>query len=248
MIGTDQFQNKHALANTMNQLQPQKISSNVWVGPLNSVAQHDFLSQNNIKYIFGIMPSHKCCYYLRDLTNDKCCCISIDPNFNINKLTQDEGECLLQFNARFTPHVSLLTENQVTNAVITNINFQRIMEDFLLVLHNIQQKDPSAGILLFSLNGNDNLLSSFVLAYILDTMNCDVPASFSYLRSIRPSVKDFDEMGFYANELVKFYITLKARKKFSHTSPALKSKRSVMDITDHEDAETSSPRNLKRVM
>lgn len=41
----DQFHSKHALANTLNQLQPQKLSTNVWLGPLNSIAQNDFCQQ-----------------------------------------------------------------------------------------------------------------------------------------------------------------------------------------------------------
>lgn len=243
----DHFSNKHSLANTINQLHPQKISSNVWLGPLNSVAQYHFLSQNNVKYIFGILPAQKCCYYLKDIPNDKICCISIDPTFNIQKLNEDEANLLMKFNSKFSSNLSILTDNQLSNSVITNINFQRVLDDFLLAIHSIQKKDPQAGILLFSLNGNDNLLSTFALAYIQDSMNCDISASFSYLKSIRSSIKEFDEFGFYANELIKFNISLKSRKQFGN-KPSLKNKRSVMDITDYEDAELASPRNLKRVM
>ncbi|CDR42426.1 CYFA0S09e03334g1_1 [Cyberlindnera fabianii] len=238
------FRNQHALATAVNQLQPQKLSNNVWLGPLNSVAQNDFLSQNNIKFIVGILPSQKCCYYLRDLSSDLFCCVSIDPNFNVQKLTEDEGACLMKFNTKFTPNISTLTENRLSNAVVTNINFQKILNDFLDIMHSAQKMDPQAGILLFSLNGNDNMLSTFALSYIMDQHNCDLTQAFSYLRSIRPSVKDFDELGFYANELVKFSITLKSVKAYG-ALPSLKTKRSAADVVDHDDAELESPR-LKR--
>lgn len=241
------FQNKFALANFENQLQPSKVSSNVWVGPLNSVAQPEFLTQNNIRYIIGVMPSQKCAYYLKDKSENEVCCLSIDPNFSAQKLTEDEGELIMTFNSKFSRSISTLTDNKITNSVITNINFQKIMDDFLTVIHEIQNKDPSTGILLFSLNGNDNMLASFALAYIQDALNCDVPASFSYLKSIRPSIRDFDEMGFYASELVKFHLSLKAKKQFG-AMPSLKTKRSVLDVTDHDELELDSPRSIKRTM
>jgi hypothetical protein len=238
------FQNRHIMANTVNQLQPQKISNNVWIGPLNSVAQHDFLAQNNIKYVVGILACQKCCYYLKDFSQDQFCCVSIDPYFNVQKLTEDEGECLMRFNTKFTPNVSTITDNKISNAVVTNIDFQKVLDDFLFLIHSMQQKDQSAGILMFSLNGNDNMISTFALSYIQDVHNCDVAQSYSYLRSIRPSVKGFDEFGFFANELAKFQLVNKARKQV--TLSPLKMKRGAEDVTDHEEAELHSPRVLKR--
>ncbi|ODV72761.1 uncharacterized protein CYBJADRAFT_168297 [Cyberlindnera jadinii NRRL Y-1542] len=240
------FHNKHLLESTVNQLQPQRLSNNVWLGPLNSVAQSEFLSQNNIKYIFGIMASQKCAYYLKDLSPKQFCCVSIDPHFNIQKLTEDEGECLMRFNTQFTPAVSTISGNTITNAVITSLDFQKMLEDFLLLVHAIQHSDPSGGILLFSLNGNDNLLSTFALSYIQDAHNCDVAQSYSYLKSIRPSVKEFDEYGFFANEVAKFHLNHKARKQFDTSVSPMRTKRGACDVTDHEEAERRSPRVLKR--
>lgn len=240
-----EFQNKHLLANTVNQLQPQKLSNSVWLGPLNSVAQQDFLAQNNIRYVIGVLACQKCCYYLKDFSPDQFLCVSVDPYFNVQKLTEDEGEQLMRFNTKFTPNVSTVTQNKITNAVLTNIDFQKVLEDFLTLIHCIQKQDPSAGILMFSLNGNDNMMSTFALSYIQDAHNCDVSASYSYLKSIRPSVKGFDEYGFFANELAKFQINNKARKQFASSSPT-KTKRGASDIADHEEAELHSPRLIKR--
>lgn len=247
MIAADQFHCKYALESTINQLQPQKISSNVWLGPLNSVAQTQFLNANNIKYIIGILPTQKCCYYLKDCPTNEFCCISIDPNFSLQKLNEDEAALVMDFNTKFTPSVGYLTDNQVTNAIITNISYQKILDDFVVIMKSIQEKDPGCGVLLFSLNGNDNMLSSFALAYIQDAMNSDIDASFQYLKSIRPTVWDYDEMGFFLNELVKYHITSKARRQFSDL-PTLKVKRSAYDLLDCHEVDTEAPRNRKRMM
>ncbi|ODQ59731.1 hypothetical protein WICANDRAFT_62317 [Wickerhamomyces anomalus NRRL Y-366-8] len=251
----DQFHSKHALANTLNQLQPQKLSTNVWLGPLNSIAQNDFLSTNNIKYIFGIMPSQKCCYYLKNFTNDSSCCVSIDPNFNTQKLTEDEGELIMNFNTKFSNSVSFVSDKRINNAIITNLDFQKMLEDFLYLIRSIQEKDSQCGILLFSLNGNDNLLSTFAMSYIMDSHNCDVTSGFSYLKSVRPSIIDFDEYGFYASELLKFQMNNRARKQFggsnnaSTPGSAEKAKRSVADALDDEDQEYhDNSRSAKRII
>lgn len=248
----DQFHSKHALANTVNQLQPQKLSTNIWLGPLNSVAQNDFLSKNNIKYIFGVMPSQKCCYYLKGFSNENSACVSIDPNFNVQKLTEDEGELIMTFNTKFSPAVSFVTENKISNAIITNINFQKMIDDYLLLIRSIQEKDPQCGILLFSLNGNDNLLSTFALSYIMDSHDCDVANAFSYLRSVRPSATDFDQYGFYAAELLKFQTNNKAKKQFggnNGTPTSQKVKRSVADVDEDEDEQHyQHTRSVKRTI
>lgn len=238
------FHNKHLLADTVNQLQPQRLSSNVWLGPLNSVAQHEFLAQNNIKYVVGILASQKCCYYLKDFSPEMFCCVSFDPYLNVQKLTEDEGDCLMRFNSKFSPNVSMITDNKITNAVVTNIDFQKILADFIYMIQSIKQKDPGAGVLLFSLNGNDNMISTFALSYIQNTHNCDVAESYSYLKSIRPSVRGFDELGFFANELAKFQMANKAGKQFGLTPR--KTKRDASDLTEREEAELHSPRVLKR--
>lgn len=245
---TDCFHNKHQLANTINQLQPQQLSKNVWIGPLNSIVQRNVLNQNNIKYIIGVLPSQKCCYYLRDHLTGEFICAAIDPSFNIHKMTEDEGELLMKFNSFFSPKISQLTEKKITNSVITNTNFGKLIDDYLLLINSIILHDPNAGILLFSINGNDNLLISLAMSYIIDSHNCDVQTSFNYIRSIRPSIQDFQADSLYSNELINFQTTNKARKLFgnggsnanSNINSSNKSKRSV------EEAEHSSPRNLKR--
>jgi len=252
----DQFHSKHALANTLNQLQPQKLSTNIWLGPLNSVAQNDFILSNNIKYIIGIMPSQKCCYYLKDMKNDSSCCVSIDPDFKLHKLTEDEGELIMKFNTNFSSNVSFITNNKLTNSIITNINFQKIIDDFLYLIHSIQEKDSHCGILLFSLNGNDNLLSTFAMSYIMDSHNCDISNAFSYLKSIRPSIMDFDQYGFYSTELSKFQINNRAQKQFGninsvsndgYNSPKIK--RSANDIADEDDDDDyNRSKSIKRTL
>ncbi|CCH40546.1 hypothetical protein BN7_79 [Wickerhamomyces ciferrii] len=247
----DQFQNKHAMANNISQLQPQKLSSNVWIGPLNSVAQNVFLSQNNIKYIIGIMPSQKCVYYLKSFSNDTSCCVSFDPNFNIQKLTEDEGELIMKFNSKFSNNLSYITDNKLSNSIITNIDFQKMLSDYLTLIHSIQEKDPQCGILLFSLNGNDNVLSTFAMAGIIDQHNCDISSAFSYLRSIRPSVAPIDEFGYYAHELMKFQLNNKALKQFGGDdgSTPTKIKRDARDALGEEgDIHHHSPRNVKRTI
>ncbi|KAH3675117.1 hypothetical protein WICMUC_002773 [Wickerhamomyces mucosus] len=246
----DQFHNKHTLAHTINQLQPQKLSQQLWIGPLNSIAQREFLLQNNIKYIIGILPCHKCCYYLKDFDQNQFTCISIDPDFDISKLTEIEGHCLMQFNSKFTSNIVNLTNNKISNSIITNLNIQKLLQDYLILINSIRENDSNANILLFSMNGNDNLFSLFTIAFIQDFLNCDIQQSYNYLKSIRPSINEIVKNSGYYNELMKFEINNRARKQFDlnnlNTGNNLKSKRSISDLDDQYDAELESPRIFKK--
>lgn len=200
------------------------------------------------------MPAQKCCYYLKDFSNDSSCCVSIDPNFNTQKLTEDEGELIMNFNTKFSNSVSYVSDNKITNAIITNLNFQKMLDDFIYLVRSIQEKDSQCGILLFSLNGNDNLLSTFAMSYIMDSHNCDVSSGFSYLKSIRPSIADFDEYGYHASELLKFQMNNKAKKQFGGSNDSTpnscqKAKRSVAEVFDDQEEEYyDNSRSFKRTL
>ncbi|KAH3683398.1 hypothetical protein WICPIJ_005617 [Wickerhamomyces pijperi] len=245
----DNFQNKYHLATTVNQLQAQKLSQQVFIGPLNTLAQHQFISTNNIRYVIGILPCHKCCYYLKDFEPNQFTCINVDPDFNVQRLTEFEGECLMRFNTKFTPNLEVLTDHKINNSIVTNLDIQKILQEFILIMNCIKQKDPQAGVLLFSLNGNDNLLSLFTCAYVQDSLNCDSSSAYGYLKSIRPSIKEIERGSGYANELLKFEINNKAKKlqlENSQNTIRVKSKRSVTDCDDHLEVEMEYPRSFKR--
>lgn len=246
-MSLDNFANRYHLATTVNQLQAQKLSQQVFIGPLNTLAQHEFLSTNNIRYVIGVLACQKCCYYLKDFEPSNFTCINIDPDFNIQKLTDFEGECLMRFNSKFTPNLERLTDNKINNSIITNLDPQKVLRDFIHVMNCIKQKDPQAGVLLFSLNGNDNLLNLFTCAYVQDSLNCGAASAYSYLKSIRPSIKEIERGSGYANELMKFEVANKARKlQEEQIHSAVRVKRSVTDCDDHLEVEMEYPRTLKR--
>lgn len=250
--------NAYYLSDPLEQLRAQKLDSNVFFGPLNTLTQFEFIRDNNVKLFICIgLSTQRLANILSDIpalcqAADEFLVVNFDPNFeqatliNANHVTQqyythnssllnlliehfiqgdlkaahtDSYRCLTP-----TPEVPDLTKliyggieryhgGGNVCADSTSVKYE-VLNDLITIFRCV---NPSANVLIFSQNGNDQELLTFLISVIVrKNPMVKVAEAYQYIKSIRPTADDLDkEILFSQSALSEFQNVVRAKDAYS---------------------------------
>lgn len=243
------------LANPLEQLKPQRLDSNVFFGPLNTLTQFEFIRENNVKLFICIGV---CTERLANILNGipalaqaagEFLVVNFDPTFdqatvmNADHVTQQyctHNSSLLKLlidhliNSRsgqphedsfrcLTPSPETPDATQITYGSIeryydgsnvcadsTSVKYE-VLNDLISIFRNV---NPSANILLFSKNGNDQELLTFLMSIIIKKNPLvKIVEAYQYIKSIRPTIDDLPEEFLLGHSpLLEFHELIRAKE------------------------------------
>ncbi|CDO96411.1 unnamed protein product [Kluyveromyces dobzhanskii CBS 2104] len=217
-------------------MKPQQLSNNVFFGPLNTLSQYDFLSQNDIKFFVSVgIPVERAMEYARNVQLDQFMLCCLDKDFDRVRYS-DSAMCqILEFNNKHSTdlktlieHVSMSEEfnTQPLQSVLyrpvseytTNIYTAEGVHKFecfndLITLFKLSKM---GNILVFSSNGNDENLVTLLISQML-RQNPSISAmdAFNYVKNLRSTVNNLTEDKLYwCSGLVAYHERVKSKEMY----------------------------------
>lgn len=288
------FDNAYYLSDPLEQLKPQKLDSNVFFGPLNTLTQFDFIKDNNVKLFICIgLSTQRLANILNDIpalsrAAEEFLMVNFDPTFDqatlisANHVTQqyhyhnssllrllidhfikdsfsaaqsDSYRCLTP--TPETPDVNQLLYgeperyyNDGNVCVDSTSSKYEVLNDLITIFRYV---NPSANVLVFSQNGNDQDLLSFLISVIIKKNSMvNIVEAYQYIKSIRPTVNDFSEEALVGHsalldfhELVRVKDQAKQKSFMAPNSPTPYSRRRRNDsISQRETPEPAEEQNF----
>ncbi|KAG7666096.1 uncharacterized protein J8A68_000352 [[Candida] subhashii] len=207
---------------------PQEICPSIWLGPYNSLLDHEYMLRNNIKIIINCGSTLK---FLDLIENSRdvqissdVILLSLDPAFDcqhelvykfnrkFNRILQNYLDSFYKNNPKASnsmyqlPHSSIDLTTPIisgSNLKLQFFNLVRLMSLFKVINLDLQ-------ILVVSEDGNKNLSTGLIIAYLMDCYRYNLPNSFRLIQSRRPSIHELNN-NYYEDLLIienlkKFYI------------------------------------------
>lgn len=207
---------------------PQEICPSIWLGPYTSLLDHEYMVRNNIKIIINCGSTLTFLDIIENNTqvaiSSDVILLSLDPAFD------SQHELVYKFNRKFNrvlqnylnsfyknnpkasqlmyeiPHLSMDLTNPIisgSNLKLQFFNLVRLMTLFKVINLDLQ-------ILIVSEDGNKNLSTGLIIAYLMDCYRYNLPNSFRLIKNRRPSIRDLNN-NYYEDLLIienlkKFYV------------------------------------------
>ncbi|CAI5756904.1 unnamed protein product [Candida verbasci] len=221
-----------------NANKPQEICASIWLGPYNSLLNEfdnsSFLNDQNIKIIINCGNTVKFINLIESnemniqLSSD-IIILNLDPSFDINESTNQA--LISSFNSKFNkilqnylsffylnnpqssnlihklpPKCSMNIDSPIlygSNLKLQFFKLIRLISLFKLINDKIQ-------ILVISEDGNLNLSTGLIIAFLMDIYKYNIENSFKLIKSRRPCINDL-KLNYYDDLLIienlkKFYV------------------------------------------
>ncbi|AAS52291.1 ADR371Wp [Eremothecium gossypii ATCC 10895] len=229
------FNFRYEMALAMDQLQPQQLSANVFFGPLNTLSQAEFIESKNIRFFISIgIPIQKVVEHMRAVPHQNYVAAVVDEEhakvmnenadvalfrkIHTDKIQQlahaiggvghgdgsyPEAQCA--YMPAFTTCSAEFKSNVIGSTGLT------LMEQFNDLL-TLFQGSQLGNVLVYSRNGNDDMMTTLLVSNILRTnAHINLLEAFSYLRSLRPTVSEqAKEECFWNPSLVAYHERIRA--------------------------------------
>ncbi|KAL6449574.1 hypothetical protein SBY92_004489 [Candida maltosa Xu316] len=210
---------------------PQEICPRVWLGPYNALLHNpgdnseNFLVENNIKIIINCgttLPFLDLIENNRNVTlSSDVLVLSLDPLFDSNH------ELAIDFNRRYTrvltnylnyfyttnPRANQLIHQlpgstdhiQMKSPILNGLNLKLQFFNLIRLINLFKSINQEMEVYIVSQDGNDNLSTGLMVAYLMDTYRYNLANSLKMIKSRRPSVTEWscDE---YDEMLSQFYV------------------------------------------
>ncbi|QLQ81706.1 hypothetical protein HG537_0F04670 [Torulaspora globosa] len=224
--------NAYYLAHSLEQLKPQRLSGNIFFGPLNTLTQRQFIESENIKLFIGVgLSTRRLAPILNEIPlfagklNDYLV-LNFDSEFNPESIVTG-GSAVEEYHCQNSRVLKVVIEsfwrrneefsvqegyrcltpgpdmNDFTQMIDGDIesyyNSGNVVTDsssLKFVLFNdlitiFKRVNPTAKILVFSQNGNDLDLVTFLISVVLkEKPSVKVMEAYQFIKSVRPTIDD----------------------------------------------------------
>ena len=209
---------------------PQQICPRVWLGPYNALLNNtdnygsNFLVQRNIKIIINCgttLPFLDLIENNRDVAiSSDVLILSLDPFFQSHdelaaNFTRKYSRILanyLNYFYKSNPNAAKLIEQlpnstdriQISSPILCGANLMMQFFSLIKLIDLFKLVNQEMEVLIISQDGNDNLLTGLMIAYLMDTYRYNLLNSFNMIKSRRPSIYDWSSVEYDAL-LKQFY-------------------------------------------
>ncbi len=210
---------------------PQEICPRVWLGPYDALLSNpeeisrNFLVDHNIKIIINCgttLPFIDLIENHRNITiSSDVLVLSLDPLFESNhELVRDFVKKYtrvltnyLNFFYKTNPEAGKLIHQlpgsneciQMTSPILTGGNLMLQYFNLIRMINLFKLINQELEIYIVSHDGNENLLTGLMIAYLMDTYRYNLVNSLKLIRNRRPSIKELSCVE-YEDLLSQFYI------------------------------------------
>ncbi|CAX45204.1 conserved hypothetical protein [Candida dubliniensis CD36] len=196
---------------------PQQICPRVWLGPYNALLNKtdnygaNFLVEHNIKIIINCgttLPFLDLIENNRDVTiSSDVLILSLDPYF------QSHDELAVNFTRKYcriltnylnyfyksNPNAAKLIHQlpnstdriQISSPILCGTNLMLQLFSLIRFIDLFKSIDQEMEVMIISQDGNDNLSTGLMIAYMMDTYRYNLLNSFNMIKSRRPSIYDW---------------------------------------------------------
>lgn len=198
---------RYELETMKTQMFPARLNSRVFFGPLNSITNLSFLTENNIKHIVTVnIPTTLCMKYCEKIPMniDEYTLLTLDSNLPGSVNGMDDA--LVRFSQVFSNNIKNFVKSQLPDSmnllystsslnylasnIITCEGYEKLVvfNDFLALVQN--SSDLYGNALIVSSNGNDDSLVALLSSAVLkDNINLQLNSVIQHLQMLRPSMK-----------------------------------------------------------
>lgn len=198
---------RYELETMKTQMFPARLNSRVFFGPLNSITNLAFLTENNIKHIVTVnIPTSLCMKYCEKIpmSIDEYSLLTLDPNLPGSLNGMDDA--LVRFNQVFSNNIKSFVKSQLPDSlnllystaslnylasnIVTVEGYEKLVvfNDFLSLVQN--SPGVCGNALIVSSNGNDDSLVALLSSAVLkDNINMQLSSVIQHLQMLRPSMK-----------------------------------------------------------
>ncbi|QLG73169.1 hypothetical protein HG535_0E02530 [Zygotorulaspora mrakii] len=164
-------------------------------------------------------------------------------------LPQESNRCLTPqpencvFERPFIDSLQGIYQNgSVFTEDVTGSERFKIFNDLLTVF---QMVNPNASTFIFSQNGNDEELTSFLMSQVLvRNTYIKLNESYKFVKSLRPTINDIkDEQTFWLHGLMDFYESIRKNSGNCEQSPGTQKFRKRIDSMDESDIKVGNSGN-----
>lgn len=226
--------NAYYLAEPLDQLKPQRLDNNIFFGPLNTLAQDEFIECENIELFIGVgLNTRRLASILNGIPSfagrtDSRLVLNFDPEFDYDSVTSGSADPAIEDYCRYnstllyqyiesfsrgktetslqetyrclTPTPETSDQFHLIDGIIdtyyhggnvcTDVSSGRFLafNDLISIFKCV---NPKGRVLVFSQNGNDLDLVSFLISTLLrKNPSVKMMEAYQFLRSIRPTIDD----------------------------------------------------------
>ncbi|KAL1570364.1 hypothetical protein MG5_00921 [Candida albicans P57072] len=209
---------------------PQQICPRVWLGPYNALINKtdnydsNFLVEHNIKIIINCGTTLQ---FLDLIENNRdvsvpsdVLILSLDPFFQSHdelavNFVQKYSRILtnyLNYFYKSNPNAAKLIEQlpnstdriQISSPILCGTNLMMQFFSLIKLIDLFKSVNQEMEVLIISQDGNDNLSTGLMIAYLMDTYRYNLLNSFNMIKSRRPSIYDWSSVEYDAL-LKQFY-------------------------------------------
>lgn len=190
------------------QMAPARLNSRIFFGPLNSITNLKFLTENNIKHIITVnIPTTLCMKYCEKIPMniDEYTLLTIDSNLPGSMNGMNEN--LVRFNQIYSNNMKNFVKSQLpdsmdllystsslntlTSNIVTCEGYEKLVvfNDFLSLVQN-SNSEVYGNALIVSSNGNDDSLVALLCSIVLkENISLQLNSVIQHLQILRPSMK-----------------------------------------------------------
>lgn len=254
--------NAYYLAHSLEQLKPQRLSGNIFFGPLNTLTQRQFIESENIKLFIGVgLSTGRLAPILNEIPSfagklNDCLVLNFDSEFDPASVAGGTaGSAVEEYHSQNSRVLRLIIEDFLKSNQECSVrdgyrcltpgpetyDFAHIIDGDIEAYYNrgnvcydsssskfvsfndlitiFKRVNPAAKILVFSQNGNDLELVTFLISAVLkEKPGIDVVEAYQFIKSIRPTIDDSLEKILHGcNALSEFHQLLLTKKQQDYT-------------------------------
>ncbi|KAI5950802.1 hypothetical protein KGF54_003876 [Candida jiufengensis] len=242
---------------------PQEICPNIWLGPYSSLINQtspnsSFISNSNVKVIINCGSTLNFLDLVENspkvsISSD-IMILSLDPSFTIIENNELINNFILKFNKILQNYINSFyinssitnlihklpnsTQFQINSPILNGSNIKIQFFKIIRLISIFKLINQSLQILIVSEDGNLNLSTGLIIAYLMDNYKFNFQNSFKFLKTKRPSIKEL-RLSYYDDLLIienlkKFYLENVDIKQNCSSQFINKCKRNCDDFEDDE--------------
>ncbi|OBA25992.1 hypothetical protein HANVADRAFT_53485 [Hanseniaspora valbyensis NRRL Y-1626] len=199
---------RYELENMKLQMVPAQLNSRVFFGPLNSLTNLKFITDNNIKHFITVnIPTSLSMKYCEKipLSLNEYTLLNFDSN--LPGSTDGMNESLVNYSQVYSSILTNFIKNQLpdcadslystsslqhlANNIVTCVGYERltVFNDFMTILH-ASDRNIYGNCLVVSSNGNDEDLFTLLVSIILkENITLDLDSVIQHIQTLRPSMR-----------------------------------------------------------
>ncbi|QLL34096.1 hypothetical protein HG536_0F04220 [Torulaspora globosa] len=252
--------NSYYLAHSLEQLKPQRLSGNIFFGPLNTLTQRQFIESENIKLFIGVgLSTRRLAPILNEIPSfagklNDYLVLNFDSEFDAASIISGSaGSAVEEYHSHNSTFLKLIIENflkgneefsvqegyRCLTPTPETLDFAQIIDgdveayynggnvysdpssskfvafnDFIAIFKRV---NPTAKVLVFSQNGNDLELVTFLVSAVLkEKPSVKVREAYQFIKSIRPTINDsLGKVSHGCSALSEFHQLLLAKEQLA---------------------------------